>query len=224
MSTEILRFPCPTTARHWPWKKVPERRSRLARRRTLRSVVARFKPGDADEILSVPGRELRHEGVLLKANKLGKLVRHYFLFNDLLLTAEALKGSRATSWISSHTGGLSGPAEAQHEAEALQLRKCKALAPTGGHLILPMEGKDDSFELHLPLAETTSKLWAASVEERSVWISQLRQVLLESRFPPATAMLPRRLCYAAIDGGAREEGAGNGEWYAWAARVAARPA
>ena len=177
----------------------------LRRRRTLRSVVARFKPGDADEILSVPGRELRHEGVLLKANKLGKLVRHYFLFNDLLLTAEALKGSRATSWISSHTGGLSGPAEAQHEAEALQLRKCKALDPSGGHLILPMEGKDDSFELHLPLAETTSKLWAASVEERSVWISQLRQVLLESRFPPATAMLPRRLCYAAIDGGAREE-------------------
>ena len=36
------------------------------RRRGLRSVVAKFRAGEADEILEVAGRELRHEGVVLR--------------------------------------------------------------------------------------------------------------------------------------------------------------
>ena len=39
------------------------------RRRSLRSVVAKFRAGEAEEILEVAGRELRHEGVVLKGNK-----------------------------------------------------------------------------------------------------------------------------------------------------------
>ena len=39
------------------------------RRRGLRSVVAKFRAGEAEEILEVAGRELRHEGVVLKGNK-----------------------------------------------------------------------------------------------------------------------------------------------------------
>ena len=46
------------------------------RRRGLRSVVAKFRAGEADEILEVAGRELRHEGVVLKGNKARRRRHH----------------------------------------------------------------------------------------------------------------------------------------------------
>ena len=97
----------------------------LTRRRGLRSVVCRFKPGEVEEILDVAGREVRHDGVLLKANKVGKLVRHYFLFNDLLLTAEAVKGSKAATWVSSHAPVGRGRKQSVEAHSVELLRKCK---------------------------------------------------------------------------------------------------
>ena len=55
-------------------------------------VVHQFKAGEVDELLDPNGprgRAVVHSGPLLKATKLGKRTRHYFLFSDgYILTAE----------------------------------------------------------------------------------------------------------------------------------------
>jgi hypothetical protein len=65
----------------------------LGRLRPLWGVLGRFKPGEVEELLEVPGRTLRHHGSLLKKTAVGKVSRHYFLFSDAILTAEATKGA-----------------------------------------------------------------------------------------------------------------------------------
>ena len=59
-------------------QRMGEQQQELARRSALRAVVARFKPGEVDELLDLDGprRTLVHAAPVTKASKLGKLVRH----------------------------------------------------------------------------------------------------------------------------------------------------
>ncbi len=151
----------------------------LVRRRSLRSVAARFKPGEVDD-LHVDGRELRFDGVVYKGNKVGKLVRHYFLFSDALLTAEALKGSRATSWLSSHAARAGTPPP---QADVEQLRKCKYLALGGARLRLPPGADDNYFEISFADG-STNHLWCESADVRTAWLTHLRRVIADIDAPP----------------------------------------
>ena len=111
----------------------------LARRTALRNVHARFKPGEVDELLEeAPRRALVHSGVLLKANRVGKLVRHYFLFVDgTILTAESAPKSAMVGAMSSKSSKASAP-----------LKKCKWLSLEGASLrIGPSADPSSYFEI-----------------------------------------------------------------------------
>jgi hypothetical protein len=81
-------------------QRVGAQQSELLRHTQLRDVVAKFKPGEVDELLDsrAPHRVLLHSGVISKASKMGRLVRHYFLFDDgRILTGEQIRSVPATN-------------------------------------------------------------------------------------------------------------------------------
>ena len=73
------------------------------RRRGLRSVVAKFRAGEAEEILEVAGRELRHEGVVLKGNKARRRPR------PALARARPCRRSRRAADDTTETSGFAEP-------------------------------------------------------------------------------------------------------------------
>ena len=193
-------------------QQMSTQRQELARRTALRNVHARFKPGEVDELLEeAPRRALVHSGVLLKANRVGKLVRHYFLFVDgTILTAE----SAPKSAMSSKSSKASAP-----------LKKCKWLSLEGASLrIAPLadpspcyfeicyagdgtlSGAGDATPRKTAAAEKekTSALWAESAGARDEWVQQLLKVL-HAMAPAPPPPMPPKPRYSATDAQVRRQ-------------------
>ena len=187
----------------------------LARRTALRNVHARFKPGEVDELLEeAPRRALVHSGVLLKANRVGKLVRHYFLFVDgTILTAESAPKSAMVGAMSSKSSKASAP-----------LKKCKWLSLEGASLRIgpsadpssyfeicyagdgALSGAGDATPRKTAAAEKekTSALWAESASARDEWVCQLLTVL-HAMAPAPPPPMPPKPRYTATDAQVRRQ-------------------
>ena len=180
-------------------QRLAEQRTELERVTKLRSVVAKFRPGDADELVdpSAPRRSLVHGGKLVKSSKMGKLARYYFLFDDgALLTAEQGKGSSRML--------LGGSRDSRAER---QLKLCKWLSLTGASLHVPIGKADATYlEINYPEhADKTNRIWTDSPAARDLWLTKLLQVLHTVHFPQPPPLLPARPRCVATDPAARAQ-------------------
>ena len=180
------------------------------RRCRVRGVAACFRDGEADEILSGMDRDLRKEGVLQKKVTLGKITRHFFLFDDLMLTGEELKGSRIGTWLFSHQAPRRAPcseyASASPEASVRSansddstvvgqeaqpwLRKCRTYHMNMASIGYPPRSDPSRFDLHFPTSNGDSDksvcIWAADEEEAMSWVQALRDVVHNLCYPSMT--------------------------------------
>ena len=94
----------------------------------------------------MPGRTLRHHGSLLKKTAVGKVSRHYFLFSDAILTAEATKGAGKMRATFSGASALGANAQAE-------LKRRKLLPLRGAKVRVPLDMDPSYFELDFDRGE-----------------------------------------------------------------------